>query len=110
MLKVAVPLVIIGIIILIARSVDDGKMERERKTSVHGIVDSVFAEGDELSIFARVKIGKAVVKFPIDKYMPGAGIMNDLHQGDSISKDSGELSMYLISPDGTNKAYKYIDE
>lgn len=109
--KIAVPLVVIGIIILVARSVDDGKLEKERKTSVRGVVDSVFAEekDQELSIFARLKTGKGMVKFPIDKYMRGSGIMNDLHKGDSVSKDSGVLAIILITPNGNRKEYKYIE-
>lgn len=111
-LKIAVPLVVIGIIIFIARSFDDSKIEKEKRTSVHGVIDSVFAEGQEheLSVFARLKTSKGQVKFPIDKYMHASAIMDELHRGDSISKDSGELLITLISPDGNSKKYKFIEE
>lgn len=112
-LKIIIPLVIIGIIILIARSVDDGKLEKERKLSVHGMVDSIYAEQKEegeISVFAQLKTGKGMVKFPIDKYLPASSIMTELHQGDSLSKDSGSLSVSLIAPDGSSRDYKYIEE
>lgn len=111
-LKIIIPLVVIGIIILIARSVDDGKIEKERKTSVHGVVDSVFADQkeQEISVFARLRTNKGMMDFRIDKYLPASAITGELHRGDSISKDSGSLSMALIAPDGSSRDYKYIEE